>query len=57
MNLQNVSARSVQPSQDDDIVADCDPIKALRGEWTHFELNVGNAFRTLIGCFGPLLES
>jgi hypothetical protein len=57
MNLQNVAARSVQPSQDDDIVANCEPIKALRGEWTHFKPDVGSAFRTLLGCFAPLLQA
>src|SRR5215471_19774635 len=47
MNSHHIAPGSVQPGQDDDLVADDEPVQGLGGEWLDFEPGIGCAFDTL----------
>jgi len=56
MNLQHVAPGPVQPSHYDDVIAGHEPVKARRGERTHFKPGVGRTFGTLFRRFATRLE-
>ena len=51
-----VAKSPVQPSHNDDVVADLEPVKALCRERVHFQPGVGGALRTLHGRFAAPLD-
>jgi len=56
MNLKHVASGAVQPSHNDDVVADLKSVQTLCGERAHFKPGVGGALRTLFGRFAARLE-
>jgi len=56
MNLQYVAFGLMQPGQDNQLVANPNPVKALRREWTHFQPRVRRALRALFGRLATFLN-
>ena len=56
MHLQSLSARLVQPRQNDDLIPNRQAIQGLRGDWIHFEPRIRSTFRTLLRRLASLLE-
>jgi hypothetical protein len=57
MNLENVTVRAMEPSQDDDLVTRRQTIQRLRHSGTNINPGVRSALRTLLRCLAPFLKN
>jgi len=57
MNLQDIASSLMQPSDNDNVVADHEAVKAFRQQRTNFKPCVGCTLRTLLGRFAAILDA
>jgi hypothetical protein len=55
INLKHITSCPVQPSDDNDPVANCQPVKTLYRKRFEFNPSIGCILSTLFGCVAPLL--
>jgi hypothetical protein len=57
MNLQDIASSLMQPSDNDNVVADHEAVKAFRQQRANFKPSVGRTLRTLFGRFAAILDA
>jgi len=56
MNLQDIASTLMQPSDNDNVLAYHETVKAFRQQRTNFKPCVGRTLRTLFGRFPAILD-